>query len=940
LRTKAAGIIIIGFIIAVSSQFIAAIDAPHNESNTINCGKCHGQTLLNSPFWTNSEDYDIICTRCHTELSGSFSTEAAPYAATHANKQCRNCHDPHYQWQKMYKNTDANNLFLAQGKITSCEFTCPVCPHEFGTTTLTYSSSSITYKPGWDAEKLNDKTVKGGNDKRSAILFPNLKRLGYSNPIIAVDTPTSNTITVKGNAAAFLCPSQDYKCDPLCCDSCCEESCTKYPNCDPCPPPKTYSCTPPFPTDFAAIYGQYIKDVIDVSGTNKQVKSYDRKGINSFADGDTTYNGVCEVCHTQTKYHKNDGTGEPHYPAVRCTICHSHVDGFAPSDHTGGSGADCEGCHGHDDGWNGGSYFGTTGSHSTHTENDSDDLKGPFITCDVCHDTNNYPYFADGATTLAATTVCDNCHSLNGAFDGVNDAVIGAKNNWDNGVYTGSILKVGKEKWCAGCHDDQAANSKADGSGVNAPNVIGDNSTYGFYATGHGEHGWVECLSCHNACTKHIDHKHRTYASASNNYQAGYRLAKGLVVPRPGHGSPPNPHDHPEDFALCGDCHNLYEVLGANEEDVSHTNFRKDDGSPRNDHYYHIKGTGDHFDSDWDCVVVDDSTETCVDSTETCITCHNVHGSPSVGPMLRHGELISTYGTTDKVPALNFSYLPPGAELCNSTAGSSVMAGYDEHKNGVCHACHTSYTLNRTPYLGPKVLTTKADPDPAPRDGETDVVLTAVVLDHNNNVSSVTIDLTNIGGGPGITMYDDGDTVNHGDKVSGDGTYSCKTTIPGNVNDEVKSLPIEAADPDGPTGTNHLVMTVKDTAVVDNMEGTFTCAWGTSTYVPGYYGANYNYHTTGVGTDTFTWTPNIPTAGSYKVYAWWTTYTNRATNAPYTIYYNGGSQEVRVNQQTNGGQWNLLGTYDFAAGTSGYVVLSDDADGIVIADAIKFELVP
>jgi hypothetical protein len=360
MRTKIVITILISVVmIFVSSQFIAALDAPHNSSNIMNCGDCHGQTLLNSPFWTNSEDYDIICTRCHTAESGPYSQTNAPIAwlplvTPHANKQCRDCHDPHYQWQKMYKNTNASDLFLATGKITSYEFTCPVCPKEFGTTTLTYSSSSITYKPGWDAEKLIDKTGSGEineNDKRSAVLFPKLGKIGYDLPIIAVDTPTSNTITVKGNAAAFLCPSQDYKCDPLCCDSCCDESCTKYPNCDPCPPPKTYSCTPPSPTDFAAMYGQYIKDVIDISedrsGINKTVKLLDQTGTNSFADGDTTYyDGMCEVCHTQTNHFRNaPGASDQNHtnlgsgiPGIKCTGCHTHLGGFKESDR-------CIDCH-------------------------------------------------------------------------------------------------------------------------------------------------------------------------------------------------------------------------------------------------------------------------------------------------------------------------------------------------------------------------------------------------------------------------------------------------------------------------------------------------------------------------------------------------------------------------------------------------------------------
>lgn len=47
-----------------------------------------------------------------------------------------------------------------------------------------------------------------------------------------------------------------------------------------------------------------------------------------------------------------------------------------------------------------------------------------------------------------------------------------------------------------------------------------------------------------------------------------------------------------------------------------------------------------------------------------------------------------------------------------------------------------------------------------------------------------------------------------------------------------------------------------------------------------------------------------------------------------------------VDQKIDGSQWNLLGTYPFAAGTSGYVVLSDDADKYVIADAIRLEPQP
>src|SRR4030043_1935045 len=149
-------ITLIGVIIAVTYQFISALDAPHNSSNDINCGDCHGQTLLNSPFWYDSEDYDIICQICHTTPFGPYSQLIAPFEATHSSdntseqysiwsRQCRDCHNPHYQRQKIEKNTDAGNLYLATGKIISCS------DNGDNTSTLTYDPLLITYKPGWDA---------------------------------------------------------------------------------------------------------------------------------------------------------------------------------------------------------------------------------------------------------------------------------------------------------------------------------------------------------------------------------------------------------------------------------------------------------------------------------------------------------------------------------------------------------------------------------------------------------------------------------------------------------------------------------------------------------------------------------------------------------------------------------------------------------------------
>jgi len=55
--------------------------------------------------------------------------------------------------------------------------------------------------------------------------------------------------------------------------------------------------------------------------------------------------------------------------------------------------------------------------------------------------------------------------------------------------------------------------------------------------------------------------------------------------------------------------------------------------------------------------------------------------------------------------------------------------------------------------------------------------------------------------------------------------------------------------------------------VADNTSGTPSGTWPTSTSVAGYYGTNYQHHAAGTGTESFSWTLNVATAGSYEVYA-------------------------------------------------------------------------
>jgi len=541
------------------------------------------------------------------------------------------------------------------------------------------------------------------------------------------------------------------------------------------------------------------------------------------------YNGVCQVCHEtsgdcSTNYYRNDGSGvHPEYKPgsmgpTDCHVCHLH----APYEfgHEGSIGTGCDACHGQEGG------AGTAKSHGTHTK--MGEGKGPGVGCGDCHDTNNFPNFADGEASLAATTSCDNCHSPGGAFDGTNMA----KANWEDGIYGegGTALQSDKEQWCAGCHDDdpaysageeieiivdnieadfvgawststgdtqkygddlrfheagtgsdtatwtpnipragtynvyawwsadsnRATNAKytvyydagsdvvevnqktqggqwnslgaysftagtsgsvvlsddADGlviadavrfyNGTYAPNVIGDNTTYGFYLTGHK----MNCLSCHDAGKSHIDGEHRTFNiendgdydnQTSNSYDDSYRLKDGSInLPRPWR---PNDTADLADYALCFDCHNPEEVLGVDqdEDDVSHTNFWGIYSTPfGNAHTVHAwKSNTLRADADWDMLP---------DSRMHCMSCHNVHGS-STPAMIRDGRLISSYGTTDKIPALNFTYLGfPAGDPATATFSASlpdgdyeVWAWWEEYTNRARDATYTIYSDGADP---------------------------------------------------------------------------------------------------------------------------------------------------------------------------------------------------------------------------------------------------
>ena len=445
------------------------------------------------------------------------------------------------------------------------------------------------------------------------------------------------------------------------------------------------------------------------------IEFFNITGPNSFDEdgGDISdTDDICVTCHINEKspsYPINRHAGGDHgylgdLRGTNCTTCHSHDLDDIPSTNDGFMV----------------SMYGV-GSHSIHITENS---KGPVpMGCQDCHNTSDFSKFNDGQN-FVNTNVCDTCHSPNGGIDGVNHPAIGAKSNWNEGIYddTGETIQSGKEQWCAGCHDNQPALIEE----TQAPPVAGDNVTYGFYVNGHGRTSAnTDCQDCHNVNLSHIDGNQRTYSfdslyyasdQSGSAYSEAYRLTSidgqvPLMVPANynltfGYNAA---LIRDTAFRLCFDCHDSSQVFDFTPEDGINSNFKSSlpnppqnysyawgSGSDRSEHTAHLLNfIGPFWDSDWDSLTTSaDSINGC-DSLLSCSSCHNVHGASgghgsTNEPMIRDGMLAQRTG-------YDFTYVIPDGDYpqvtsIGATQTNSVGAIFRNDTGNMCGGfmCHSN----------------------------------------------------------------------------------------------------------------------------------------------------------------------------------------------------------------------------------------------------------
>jgi predicted CXXCH cytochrome family protein len=74
------------------------------------------------------------------------------------------------------------------------------------------------------------------------------------------------------------------------------------------------------------------EQILTPSGTSRDVTLTNLSGQADGSFASVTAeppNGVCQVCHTTTRFYRSDGSGDQHFPFA-CFTCHHHAAGFEP----------------------------------------------------------------------------------------------------------------------------------------------------------------------------------------------------------------------------------------------------------------------------------------------------------------------------------------------------------------------------------------------------------------------------------------------------------------------------------------------------------------------------------------------------------------------------------------------------------------------------------
>ncbi len=255
---------------------------------------------------------------------------------------------------------------------------------------------------------------------------------------------------------------------------------------------------------------------------------------------DEVFTGVCEVCHTSTGHHRNDGTQPPpnHHDAEDCTSCHPHADAFAVSGGGESSGGDGCSCH---------SAFmtpmqGGTSSYHHNMLSDNADYTVSSKTCLMCH--VNHDIFRPDLNTGIGQRAKNLRVDITTSVVQGNSSVLSNTDYQSGG--TGGI--------CLSCHTSVQSKSftPPDGStqtiALSKSDYDAATSSHNYEASStfstDGSTFQGNCVKCHN------DAGSKSYQSAGNKFSTHDNPYRKILSPF-GTASPSDPLEE----NVCFACH-------------------------------------------------------------------------------------------------------------------------------------------------------------------------------------------------------------------------------------------------------------------------------------------------------------------------------------------------------------------------------------------------